>query len=202
MRAPQPNPYLGRQPILDRANNVVAHELLFRSEEGGGEARVRDGALATAHVIRRAFRDLGIHTVVGRTKAFINVDAEFLLSRLIETLPQDGVVLEILETVDVDEKILRRCRQLKSQGFHFALDDFFRYDETCDPLLDIADIVKIDLHKANQQSLVVLVKRLRLRSVTLLAEKVDSAECARQCLALGFDLFQGFLYGRPTVVCG
>jgi EAL domain-containing protein (putative c-di-GMP-specific phosphodiesterase class I) len=36
--------------------------------------------------------------------------------------------------------------------------------------------------------------------VRLLAEKVESRERARLCLAIGIDLFQGYLYGRPAVL--
>ena len=42
---------------------------------------VEGDALATARVVRRAFFDLGISTVVGAAKAFINVNAESLMSR-------------------------------------------------------------------------------------------------------------------------
>jgi len=194
--------FLGRQPILDRRRNVVAYELLFRASAGDSDACVADDALATACVVSAAFDRIGIRTVVNGARAFVNLDAEWLLSRRVEALPKDQVVLEILETVEIDAQILRRCRALKAKGYRLALDDFTRYCEDWEPLLDIVDIVKIDVKQLDTAALTSLVQRLRLRPVRLLAEKVDTMARARQCLALGFDLFQGFLYGRPAVLAG
>lgn len=196
----QSNIFLGRQPILDRVGRVVAYELLFRAAADQTEADIDDNALATASVVTRAFRQIGIQTVVGACQAFVNVDAETLLGGMVETLPQRQVVLEILESVEVDERLLRRCRALKDKGYRFALDDFVGYSETYEPLLDIVDVVKIDVLQLDSEALSALVQRLKLRPVRLLAEKVESREQARLCLAIGIDLFQGYLYGRPTVL--
>jgi c-di-GMP-related signal transduction protein len=192
--------FLGRQPILNRQRHVVAYELLFRSSADQAEARIIDDALATACVVNGAFRKIGIRTVVGESQAFVNLDAEWLLSGEVEKLPKDKVVLEILETVDIDEQIVQRCRALKTIGYRLALDDFVRYSETYEPLLEIVDVVKIDVLRLDPNSLSKLVDRLRLWPARLLAEKVNTVERARQCLALGFDLYQGFFYGRPVVL--
>lgn len=98
----QSNIFLGRQPILDRVGRVVAYELLFRAAADQTEADIDDNALATASVVTRAFRQIGIQTVVGACQAFVNVDAETLLGGMVETLPQRQVVLEILESVEVE----------------------------------------------------------------------------------------------------
>lgn len=200
MRTNSSDAFLGRQPILDRTGNVVAYELLFRSSAEQTEAHISDDALATAHVVNHAFHDIGIHTVVGESKAFVNLDAESLLSGMVEKLPKDQVVLEILETVDIDGQIVRRCEALKAKGYSLALDDFFRFSEAYEPLLEIVDVVKIDVLRLDTASLSKFVQRFNLWPARLLAEKVDTLERARQCLALGFDLFQGFFFGRPVVL--
>lgn len=200
MRTDRSDIFLGRQPILDREQRLVAYELLYRNSAQEKEALVTDDLLATARVIKHAFHDLGISTVVGESRAFVNVCAESLMSRVIETLPQDRVVLEILETVEVDDRIVQRCRQLKAKGYRLALDDFCRFNEAHEPLLDIVDVVKIDLTLVEPGGLRELVRRLKLRPARLLAEKVDSAERARECLALGLDMFQGFFFSQPVVL--
>lgn len=191
--------FLGRQPILDRQQQVIAYELLYRDGRSVS-AEVGNDAQATAGVIQRLFHDFGINTVLGRCAGFINVDAEMLMSRRIESLPRRRVVLELLETVCIDERIVRRCRELKAQGFRLALDDFSAYHERYEPLLEIADIVKIDVLQLDRAALAGLVRRLRLYPARLLAEKVESREAARRCLRLGFDLFQGFFFGRPALL--
>lgn len=191
--------FVARQPILDRQRTVVAYELLFR-DDGSGEARIGDGARATAQVIARVFGQLGLGSVVGGCSGFVNLDTETLLSRDFERLPKQGVVLELLETIEVDDAVVHRCAELKHLGYRLALDDFCAIAPAYEPLLALVDIVKIDVLQLDPRALELLVQRLRLYPPRLLAEKVDTLERARRCLALGFDLYQGFFFGRPTAL--
>jgi EAL and modified HD-GYP domain-containing signal transduction protein len=190
--------YLGRQPILDREQRVVAYELLFRAGDTTS-AQVTDDLQATASVIQHAFGEMGVQAVLGSQLGFINVSTELLLSDLVELLPKQQVVLELLETVAATEAVIERCRALKQQGFRLALDDFV-YDDSFRPLLELADIVKVDLLQHTPDTLGELVTRLKAWPVALLAEKVDSAEQADHCRALGFELFQGYYFARPSVL--
>jgi EAL and modified HD-GYP domain-containing signal transduction protein len=47
-----------------------------------------------------------------------------------------------------------------------------------------------------------LVQKLRAWPAILLAEKVDSPERARICMDLGFEMFQGYFFAKPTIVSG
>ncbi|NMG44936.1 EAL domain-containing protein [Aromatoleum toluvorans] len=191
--------FLARQPIFDRQRKVAAYELLFR-EDQSGEARVTDDARATAQVIARAFGRLGLNSVIGGSTGFVNVDAEMLMSGRIEKLPRERVVLELLETIEIDCAVLERCAELKHLGYRLALDDVCAVSREMEPLLDIVDVVKLDILQVDPAALEQLVRRLRLHPAKLLAEKVDTLERARRCLALGFDLFQGYLFARPTLL--
>lgn len=190
--------FLGRQPILDRAHRVVAYELLFRAGHTR-DAAVTDDMQATASVIHHAFSEMGAQAVLGAHLGFINVNAEMLLSDLIEILPKQQVVLELLETITVTDEIIERCRWLKQQGFMLALDDFV-YDDSYRPLLALVDIVKIDLLLHTQDELRGIVARLGAWPAKLLAEKVDSAAQADFCRDLGFQLFQGYYFAKPAVL--
>ncbi|TXH74342.1 EAL domain-containing protein [Thiobacillus sp.] len=192
------NIFLARQPILDRNQRIVAYELLFRAGNTSGAA-VTDDMQATASVIHHAFSEMGVQTVLGSQLGFINVSADMLLSDMIELLPRAQVVLELLETIRVDEAIIERCRALKQLGFTLALDDFI-FDESYRPLLPLVDIIKVDLLLHDQDQLRVIVNQLKQWPVRLLAEKVDSAEQAAYCHSLGFDLFQGYYFARPLVL--
>jgi EAL and modified HD-GYP domain-containing signal transduction protein len=194
--------FIGRQPILDRNQHIVAYELLFRSSGQSTGANVTNDLLATAHVITHAFSELGIASVLGDKKGFINVNADLLLSDMIELLPQDKVVIELLETIQVDEQIISRCQELKAMGFSLALDDFGGDDPQFEPLFDIVEVIKLDLPQMGQEGLEINVKYLKNWPVKLLAEKVEDIEQAIQCKGLGFDLFQGYYYARPVILSG
>ena len=116
--------FIGRQPILDRDQNLFAYELLFRSCSKTNSAHVHDDLAATASVLSHAFSEFGVEQALGPYKGFVNCDAALLLSDLPELLPAEKVVLEILETVEVTPEIVARCAELKQQGFTLALDDF------------------------------------------------------------------------------
>ena len=114
--------FLGRQPILDRNQQLFAYELLFRSGSRNF-ADVTCGVQATATVIANAFTELGVEAALGNCRGFINVDEAFLFSDLLELLPRHAVVLEILETVPPTPAVIERCIALKAAGFTLALDD-------------------------------------------------------------------------------
>ncbi|MHB8167191.1 MAG: EAL and HDOD domain-containing protein, partial [Sulfuricella sp.] len=193
--------FLGRQPILDRNQHIVAYELLFRSSSQARSANVTNDLLATAQVIIHAFSELGIASVLGDKKGFINFSADLLLSDMIELLPQDKVVIELLETIQVDEQIIRRCQELKAMGFSLALDDFGG-DAQFEPLFDIVEVVKFELPQMGQEALEKHVNHIKRWPVKLLAEKVEDIDQAIQCKGLGFDLFQGYYFARPVVLSG
>lgn len=194
--------FLARQSIVDRNEGLIAFELLFRSAKNKMESGVIDDTGATAQVIVNAFGEMGVAEVLGSNKGFINVDAVFLHSDLIELLPKNQVVIELLETIVIDEKIIARCRELKEKGFTLAVDDVVDLTDDIRSLLGIVDIVKLDLMAINPEQLPALVKELKRYPVKLLAEKVEDREQARRCVEMGFDLFQGYHFARPEMLSG
>lgn len=193
--------FLGRQPILDREQRLVAYELLFRSSTHNA-ASFTDGMTATATVIANAFSELSVAESLGDCLGFINVDEDFMFSDLLELLPRENVVLEILETVAPTPAVVERCRTLKAEGFRIALDDVINVDAAYAELMDIADIIKVDVKLLDSTQLAELAAKLRPMGKQLLAEKVDSVEQKDHCLALGFSLFQGYYFAKPVVITG
>jgi EAL and modified HD-GYP domain-containing signal transduction protein len=190
--------FLGRQPILDREGGLFAYELLFRTGFVN-KSNVTDDLHATASVISHTFGQMGAANVLGHHKGFINVSADLLHNDIVEFLPREQVVLELLETVSASPDVVKRCGQLRADGFSLALDDFV-YDPSFDELLDLVDYIKIDLLQHHREELPEIVSRLRGWPARLLAEKVDSPEQAEYCKSLGFELFQGYYFARPDVL--
>jgi len=100
----------------------------------------------------------------------------------------------VLESVEGDEEILAALTHIKSQGYTVALDDFVLTDATR-PLLDLADIVKLDV--LEQPPIRVQVEHYLARGITLLAEKVEIKKKFDQARDMGFTLFQGYFYAHP-----
>jgi EAL and modified HD-GYP domain-containing signal transduction protein len=197
--APTPDLFLGRQPILDRRQNLAAFELLFRTGHLNG-ATVEDDLFASATVINHAFTELGIEQVLGKHPGFINLSTALLMHEVIELLPPSKVVLEILETVQVSSSLVQRCRELKQAGFTLALDDFRGLDREFTPLLEIVDIVKVDVQNLERAELDLVTRRLQDLNLRLLAEKVDNRDQAEYCMQLGYELFQGYYFAKPSIL--
>jgi EAL and modified HD-GYP domain-containing signal transduction protein len=192
--------FLGRQPILNRDQSLAAYELLFRTA-AAGPANVTDDLYATASVIAHA-SELGMENVIGASRGYVNVDAAVLMSDIIQFLPKERVVLEILETVKATDRVLERVAALTHAGYIFALDDVTSDSADVRKLLPLIDIVKIDITDMKQSELFRLSSQFKAANKKLVAEKVENLAQFQNCLDLGFDYFQGYYFAKPDVLTG
>ena len=193
--------YLGRQPILDRQQQLCAYELLFRSSQVNA-AQFHDGRAATATVIRNLFSELSITDVLGSYRGFINVDEDLLYSDVLELLPTHVVALELLETVAPSPEVAARCAELKARGFTLALDDVVQLDEAHADVIPHIDIVKIDVVATAHDALPGLIATIKGYGKRVLAEKIDTREIMQRCHDLGCDYFQGYYFAKPVIIAG
>lgn len=192
--------FVARQPIYGPSGGVWGFELLFRHSGSASSAKVSDPAAATSRVIADGF--VLAQPGLGRgRKALVNFPRELLLAELAFALPPSVCVIEILETVRPEAAILKALRRLKDGGYTLALDDFVG-QEGYDPLLDLADIVKVDVKELPEEALKRLTDRLRRPGRRLLAEKVETARQHELTKSLGYTLFQGFYLSRPEIIAG
>ena len=192
--------YLGRQAIFDTRLEVAAYELLYR--DGRQNAAVfTDDDTATRTVLTRALTEFGLDSVSDGRDVFVNFSPESLNREFADLLPREQTVIEVLETVEPDEPTVEAFRTLKNEGCRLALDDFV-FEDRFAPLLDLADIVKVDLRLTDPADLEAHVAAMRKHDVKLLAEKVETSEEYDRCRELGFDLFQGWFFCKPTIMEG
>lgn len=195
----QDNYLIGRQPILNRKEELIAYELLFRSAASRNRAEFSDVTHASASVILNTLSGFGLEHLIGKSRAFINLDLKMFMGDTIELLPRSRVVLEILESAEISPQLIQRCRELKDSGFTLALDDH-SFNPLFKELYQIVDIIKIDLIQTPLESLEEMVGRFRDYPVKLLAEKVETREVYRYCDDLGFEFFQGYYFAKPTLM--
>jgi len=193
------NCLLGRQPILNRNEEVVSYELLFRSIGSRDAAQFNDVSQASASVIIDTLSEFGLDQVIGRHKGFINVELDLLMSDAIEILPKERVVLELLESIELTADLVKRCRELKEKGFTLALDDH-QFDASYEELYGMVEIVKVDLLQSPAGQLAGMMELFRPYQLKLLAEKVETRDEYLHCHKLGFDYFQGYYFARPAVI--
>lgn len=192
--------YLSRQPILDLQEELVGYELrLHLSGDAVSGKKDKENA---ALLICSAYAELGIRSALGRQRAFLRIDQDFLHDDAIEALPADCVVLQIAPDRVPDESTLERCRTLRDRRYSLALIDYTGLDECSAPLLTIVDQIGIDVRKKSAQQLLELAGPLKHLPLKLLAQRVETQEALRQSREAGFLLFQGHYFARPEIVSG
>jgi len=193
--------FVARQAIFDRAREVCAYELLFRSDNNRNEFDGTESGSATSQVIANSLFGIGLDQILGGKKAFINFDRTNLIGGLRSILPPETMVVEILESVEPDEEVVATCRDLLQLGYQIALDDFVGQPEF-EPLTQIATFIKVDIRATTKEEQERLLRTYQPRGVSMVAEKVETHEefeCARRA---GFDFFQGYFFARPVVLGG
>src|SRR3954454_17157039 len=198
---PAPSPadaevLFARQPILDVDGRLAGYELLYRGD-GGSESP----HAATSRVAASALSDLGLRSATGGAPAFINVTTEFLMA--MDPLPfgPEGVVLEIAADRVPDEPLIERLGRLRQHGYMLALDGYAG-QPGAEPLLDLAQLAKVDARGGGGVQLAGLVAKLRGRGLRPVANGVDAYADHDRCADAGFELFQGDFVCRPREVVG
>ena len=191
--------YVARQPIFDQKLRVCGYELLYRRSEKNIFENV-DDSLATADVIHNAYLVFNFRELTEGTRAFINFPQILIEGEVPSLLPRQSLVVEVLEHVEPTEKVLDALRSLRKKGYTIALDDFV-FEEKYHPLIALADIIKIDYQATSVEQQKKIIKALGHR-VEFLAEKIETKSEYDMAKQLGYKMFQGFYFSRPTVVHG
>ena len=192
--------FVARQPIFTPQRMIWAYELLFRSSSVCTTAEFPDADQATQQVIADGYT-LARTGINPTTKAFINFPRNLLLEETAFALPPETSVIEVLETVEPEPAILGRLQTLKKNGYIIALDDFVG-QPGYEPLLELADIIKVDILGMTTEQIEKIVEELKPYPGKLLAEKVEDIEIFEATKSMGFDLFQGFFFSKPEIIPG
>ena len=186
--------FLGRQAILDSNMRLYGYELLFRS--GTENVFSGDSEGATNQVIDSF---LSMVSCASPRNLFINCTREALVNMSVRLLPSRSVILEILETVTVDNELVKACTALKKDGFRLALDDFVphKYNRQ---LVDLADFIKVDFRASSRDVTKEIYNMKRDSPPVFVAEKVETASEVQTAKDEGNILFQGYFYSRPEII--
>ncbi|MFW5788040.1 MAG: EAL and HDOD domain-containing protein, partial [Halanaerobiales bacterium] len=190
---------IARQPILNMDESIFAYELLFRPLSELNDKC--DWDKATARVVTDSLDMIGLKDLTRGKKAFINFTEEFFKKEIPTILPQKKVGIEIVETVQVNERIIQACKNLQERGYTLILDDF-SYDSSYLPLLKIAEIVKIDFLNTTPEERSSLLEKLKGQDIKLLAEKVETRAEFEEAQECGYSYLQGYYFYRPNIVSG
>ena len=191
---------IGRQQILDRNLKIYAYELLFRGQ--GFDLTDRDEATqATNQIITDSILEIGINNLVEEHRAFINFTTQNILEKTPLSLPKERIVIEVLENVKIDLRVINNLREMSQQGYLIALDDFV-FTEEWRPLVEFANIIKLDVLEMGEMKTRDAIAQLAPYNLKILAEKVETHSEYQYLRELGCDYFQGFFFSKPNLIEG
>lgn len=190
--------FVARQPIFDCRLKTYGYELLFRDGLDNVFPDI-DGDTASSRVLSSSFLGMGVEKLTGGRKAFVNFTPNLLLKRLPRLFSPDILISELLEDIEPESDILAAVAQMRREGCHFALDDFV-FHEKLEPLMEFAEIIKVDIRQTSLEEARRLIDRLKGRPIRFLAEKVETMDEYRQTRDMGFSYFQGYFFSKPEIV--
>ena len=189
--------HLARQPIFNQSKDIIAYELLYR-DSAANSANVIDGDLATKSVLLGTTLVESFDKLVGDKLAFVNFTKNLLQSGTAKMFPKENLVIEILEDIVPDEEFIDSILELKELGYTIALDDF-TLDYPYHEVITLSDIIKVDFMLTSPEEQAEIIRKYRGLGVKFLAEKVETAEEFTRAKDLGYDLFQGYYFAKPSV---
>lgn len=220
---PAVEPYY--QPIVRlQDSSRIGFEVLARSRLVGLETPANMFRVATARrmevELSQLLRHEGIH--LGRSvgqgvQLYLNTHPSELvrpgLSESLEELrrafPEPAIILEIHEAAVTSSGVLQELRpRLDALNIGLAYDDFGAGQARLLELTEVPpDVIKFDIAlvqkldcapAARQQMVRSLVEMVKNLGIVPLAEGVETSGEADACREAGFDLVQGYYFGRPA----
>ena len=214
------------QPIVDiRNNETIGFEILGRSRLFGLQnPKEMFGAAAQLNLeaeLSRMFRVTGVQACLGFERPvhlFLNTHPIELTQpqQLIASMhhirtvdPNCLITLELHESAVTDSNTIKLLRDaLKELSIGLAYDDFGAGQARLVELVDVPpDYLKFDMSlvqgiskapRERQNMLGTLVKMVCDMGIAALAEGVEDEADNITCQQLGFELGQGYHYGRPA----
>jgi EAL domain-containing protein (putative c-di-GMP-specific phosphodiesterase class I) len=216
------------QPIFRSVDNeVVGYEVLVRSRPFGlktPHAMFQAAAqLNLESELSRLCRRVGIEAstqLTPPTRIYLNthpsemgdmVVLQLSVQELREAFPYLPITLEIHEAAITSPDVMRGLKAaLNDLDIQLAYDDFGAGQARLIELVEVpphvlkfdrALIMEIDQASAQRQHMLAsLVRMVRELGILPLAEGMETEMEAKTCVQLGFELNQGFFYGRPAPI--
>ncbi len=195
------NVYLGRQPIIDADSKLRAYEILYR--DSSRESNINGDRQASASVISSVLNTFGKTAVLGDKRAFVKIDEKFLMNDIIFSIPDQFFVFALLESVEMNERVIERIHQLYERDYVLVINDIRLDEESMEKYREIfpfISFIKVDFAQELAYGLENMIMELKSHNVRVIATKIEDAKAYNQARKLGCDWFQGYFFAEPKIL--
>jgi len=194
------NLYVGRQPILDIDGVLDSYEVLYSQKEQANG----DGSFIFATILSDILNKIGTNIVLGRHKAFVQVDEEFLFSEKILTISNEFFILCLANEIEISEEVLKRLQELKAKEYTLALDNValdVQSIQKYEKVLNEFSFIKINIHDGfvvseDNKS---IVSEIKEKDITIVGTSIVDKWKFELAKSLGCELFQGYFFSKAKV---
>jgi EAL and modified HD-GYP domain-containing signal transduction protein len=193
------NIYLGRQPIVDGNANTCAYEILYRDKSQ--ESNMSSDRHASASVINNVLNSFGTKELLGKHRAFINIDEKFLMHDIIFTIPSEFFIFSLFNDIAITDKTRERIQQLKSKGYQLCINDMkVESVENYASVLKEITYVKISFEKEVPENTKELIKLLKNYGIIVIGTKIETIQSYQYAKENGCEWFEGYFFAAPKIV--
>ncbi len=194
---------ISKQKIFNKNHLLFAYELLFK-DSSDDEISFSTNLRETSKLIISSITSKELDKLLGKkTMAFVSIDEKTLTKGILDSLDKDRFILNILEDIDLSEKVIAKIIQYKKRGFKVSIEHFDSSLEMITKfsrLFNYIDIIKMDVVLSEPENLAKIVAKFKGSRVKLLAENIETNEDFKKYANMGFDYFQGYFLDKPEDV--
>lgn len=194
---------ISKQKIFDNKKNLYAYELVFR-DSSDVQTGLSTTVKGTSQLIISSISSKELDKLLGKnTLAFVNVDEDTLTRGILDVLDNDRFVLNILEDIELSDKVVAKIIQYKKRGFKLSIEHFDSSAKMLikfNRLFNFIDIIKMDVVLSEPENLEKVMSKFKGGRIKLLAQNIESKDDFEQYFNMGFDYFQGYYLDKPEVM--
>ena len=182
--------YIGCKPVLNKEKVIEFYEVLCSQNE-------RNEGFVFDTLLTEALCKIGTKEVLGSRKAFVKVDEEMLKSGAVFDIPNSFFIIGIPAAEEISQEIKSKTALLKERGYALALYDFTPnelYMQRYESILEEFSFVKISISDEFGDEGKKVLKHLKEKGISLIADEVKTMERYRVYEDMHCDLFEGYYF--------
>lgn len=186
---------IGRQPILDKSDNIVAHALMYREE--------RRHSYSSASLISNVLNKFGREALLGDKRAFVTIDEKFLLHDLILSVPQDFFIFSLESSIKISPRVIERVQLLHQRGYMLGIEHIglsYEQLEAYEPIMSELSYAKIDIRDDADAAITKIVSTLKRDGICVVGDNIYDSTQYDRAKAYGCDWFEGYYFAELKII--
>ncbi len=181
--------YIVRQPVKDKHNAVIGHELLYYGENSAFGKDDDSSDYAAADTIYK-YLMLNTEKVLQNTLNFMTFTTTLLVKKTPNLFKKDDLVIQIDDSVLIHPLAMHMVRKYAKDGYKVAVNEF-RFAPRYMAELSNIEYIKIDISSTSEVHITNIVETAHSLNKTCIAINVETEELYNIAMKHEFDALQG-----------